>query len=70
MTAPTISPRLLNTAEAAAWLGIHKQWLEHARIEQRGPNVTRIGRVCRYRMSDLESFAAANVEVKSNKFAM
>ena len=63
MTAPI---PLLNTAQAAAFLAMHPQWLEHARLDGRGPHVTRIGRIVRYRMSDLEAFLDANREAKSN----
>lgn len=67
MTALSTTPaRLLNTTEAATFLNMHQQWLEHARLDGRGPHVTRIGRYVRYRMEDLESFLDANRETKSN----
>ena len=67
MTAQTAAPsRLLSTAQAADFLQMNKSWLEHARLDGNGPHVTRIGRIVRYRMADLELFVEANRETKSN----
>jgi predicted DNA-binding transcriptional regulator AlpA len=55
--------QLLKIDEAAKVLSISPNTLRHWRWEGGGPKVCKIGRVIRYRMSDLESFleqAAAN----------
>ena len=60
------TPPLLTTDEAAAFLQMNKSWLEHARLDGNGPNVTRIGRIVRYRQQDLDAFVESNRETKSN----
>lgn len=52
--------RLLSTSEAADFLGMHRQWLDHARLDGRGPTYVRIGRICKYRPEDLLAFIEAN----------
>ena len=46
----------LNTHEAADYLGVSRQYLEAARYRGEGPPVSRVGRLCRYRKSALDSW--------------
>lgn len=57
---PTTSPNL-KTEEAAKFLNVKPATLEQWRWNGRGPKFCKIGRSCRYRMSDLESFLDAHV---------
>jgi len=59
--------RLLTTREAAEYLNVHRQWLEHARLDGRGPRVTRIGRNVRYAKRNLDAFVEANTTETSNR---
>lgn len=62
----TLPNRLLSTDEAAEFLGMHRQWLDHARLDGRGPRFVRIGRICKYQPEDLIAFVKANtVETKN-----
>ena len=51
-------PELLNTGDAAAYLGISRGTLEHWRTERpiKGPTHVRLGFQVRYRISDLEAW--------------
>lgn len=52
--------RLLSTAEAAELLGVNRSWLDRARIAGSGPTYIRIGRIVKYRPSDLRKFMDAS----------
>ena len=57
MTAATIeAPAMLNTSDAAAYLGNRKATLETWRTLGRGPRYIKIGRLVRYRACDLEAY--------------
>lgn len=57
--APAPLPRMLTTAEAAAYLGVAKNTLEKWRSYSDGPAYIKISRHCvRYHPSDLEAFVA------------
>jgi hypothetical protein len=51
---------LLTTKDAAAFLCVSKAWMERQRWLGTGPAVIRIGRSCRYRISDLEDYILRN----------
>ncbi len=53
--------RLLDEAEAARILHCTRSALRRWRLERRGPPFVRIGRLIRYRPSDLEEFIERNV---------
>lgn len=48
--------RLLKPAETARILATTEKTLAVWRCQGKGPKVTRIGRSCRYKLSDVESF--------------
>ena len=53
---------LLNTAEAASYLGVSKAFLEHDRCyEARIPHIKVGSRAVRYRLSDLDAFLTTRV---------
>ena len=56
----TPSPNL-TTSEAAHFLHVQPATLEQWRWNGRGPNFVKIGRVCRYRLQDLEAFLEARI---------
>ena len=51
-------PQLLNSSDAAAYLGISRGTLEHWRTERpmKGPNYVRLGYQVRYGLADLENW--------------
>ncbi|HET9954536.1 MAG TPA: helix-turn-helix domain-containing protein, partial [Polyangiaceae bacterium] len=51
--APAPSQEFLSTREAAALLGVTVKGLEAMRAKGRGPKFTRVGKVVRYRRTDL-----------------
>jgi excisionase family DNA binding protein len=53
---------IMSTREAANYLRVSPSTLEHMRIVGRGPKFFRIGRQVRYRLEDLERFAAEQIE--------
>jgi excisionase family DNA binding protein len=56
-------PELLNTGDAAAYLGISRGTLEHWRTESppKGPPYVRLGFQVRYRAADLAAWIERNV---------
>ncbi len=53
---------LLNTAQAAHYLGLSPSTLEHWRMLRKGPNWLSVGpRLKRYRKSDLDTWLEENV---------
>ena len=47
---------LLNTCEAAKYLGVSNSSLEHWRLVPTGPDFVRLGHQVRYRACDLERY--------------
>jgi hypothetical protein len=47
---------LLTTAEVAERLRVSTSFLAKARVAGQGPRFIKIGRSCRYRLSDLETY--------------
>ena len=56
----TTLPTLLTSKEVAAYLGKSLSWLEHERLENRGPRYTRVGYYIRYRESDVIAYLDSN----------
>jgi hypothetical protein len=52
------SVRKIPVAEAAAFLGVSKSWLDKHRVHGGGPAYLKIGRRVVYDLRDLEEFAA------------
>lgn len=55
---------LMNTREAAEYLGLAPSTLEHWRLMEprQGPTLVRLGAQVRYRKSDLDDFIEASIE--------
>ena len=53
-----IATNYLSTVEAAAWLGLSPRTLDAYRVRGGGPAFHRFGRIVRYRLADLERWAA------------
>ena len=51
--------RFLTTVEAAAYLTLSPRSLERMRLEGFGPTYTKLGRLCRYALDDLDRWAEA-----------
>lgn len=63
MSAPHIpADRYLTPSEAASFLGITRRAIEYRRHRGGGPPVTRLGRICRYKLSALLAWAESNTE--------
>lgn len=58
---------LLDTRQAAAWLGCTPAALVKFRAEQRGPGFVRVGRLIRYRLCDLRSWIEAHTCTPENR---
>jgi excisionase family DNA binding protein len=66
MTAATVR-EVLTTIQAADYLQISKQKLEIARHRGGGPAFCKIGRIVRYRKSDLDAYLAEHVYKNTTK---
>jgi len=53
--------RLVGTAEAARHLGVSPRTLEDWRWKGGGPTFSKLGRLVRYRMADLEAFVSGSL---------
>jgi predicted DNA-binding transcriptional regulator AlpA len=64
MTTQESAPSALNTDQAARRLGVSSSLLEKLRVytPEKSPPYIRIGRVIRYRTSDLDAWASARME--------
>lgn len=61
---------LLDTKGAAAYLGLHPNTLEKARVYGGDwPQFCRLGRAVRYRVSDLEDWVAGRVVASTSETA-
>jgi excisionase family DNA binding protein len=54
----TISDTILSEAQAAAYLGISRSFLQKDRVRERQLPFFRIGKRCLYRKTDLDAFIA------------
>lgn len=67
--APAAMPRMLNTAQAAAFLNVAKNTMEKWRLYSDGPAFVRISRHCiRYLPADLEAFVAKRRGFSTSEF--
>lgn len=53
---------LYDTTGAAEFLGMAKKSLECMRCARRGPNYVKLGRLVRYRQSDLQAWIDSNIK--------
>lgn len=53
-------PNMLNTEEAAAYLGLAKRTLEGMRWKMNGPKYVKMNKAIRYRVADLDAYIAEN----------
>jgi excisionase family DNA binding protein len=51
-----MEPRLLNTEQVAAYIGLAKQTITELRVKGGGPKFCKIGRAVRYKREDLDAW--------------
>ncbi|WP_420194131.1 helix-turn-helix transcriptional regulator [Marinobacter sp. GH_1] len=51
-----MEPRLLNTEQAAIYIGLAKQTITEMRVKGGGPKFCKIGRAVRYKREDLDAW--------------
>jgi len=56
-----LTPEIMNTVQAAAYLGISRQYLEIARHKGNGPQYIKLARLVRYRKADLETWLSEHI---------
>jgi excisionase family DNA binding protein len=67
---PGYAEPLLDTTEAAQYLGTSRPTLERWRAERRGPPVVYLAkRIVRYRRSDLDAFISASTFAGASTFS-
>ena len=54
------TPEFLTTSQAAAYLGVSKPRMEGWRCHGGGPPFTKLGRIVRYKRSELDAFMRAH----------
>jgi predicted DNA-binding transcriptional regulator AlpA len=59
--------RLLTTAEVAERLRVSTSFLAKARVTGLGPRFIKIGRSCRYRLSDVESYERSRARTSTSE---
>ena len=59
--------RLLATAEVAERLRVSTSFLAKARVTGLGPRFIKIGRSCRYRLSDVESYERSRAQTSTSE---
>ena len=64
---PKNDDRLLTTAELAERLRVSTSFLAKARVTGLGPRFIKIGRSCRYRLSDLESYERSHARTSTSE---
>jgi predicted DNA-binding transcriptional regulator AlpA len=63
----TNADRLLTTAEVAERLRVSTSFLAKARVTGLGPRFIKIGRSCRYRLSDVESYERSRARTSTSE---
>lgn len=58
----SMANEMLNTDEAAAYLGLARRTLEGMRWKKNGPRFVKLNRSVRYRKSDLDAYIEARVQ--------
>jgi predicted DNA-binding transcriptional regulator AlpA len=61
--------RLVDTAGASAHIGLAESTLEKLRVSGDGPLFVKLGRAVRYRLADLDSWAAERVVQSTSQIA-
>lgn len=61
--------RLVDTAAGASHLGLAKSTLEKMRVRGDGPPFVKLGRAVRYRLIDLDGWAAAHIVGSTSELA-
>lgn len=56
----------LNTADAAAYMGVSQDFLKRARITGKGPVYAKIGKKVIYRLRDLDAFVEKNIRLHNS----
>jgi predicted DNA-binding transcriptional regulator AlpA len=64
---PKNDDRLLTTAEVAERLRVSTSFLAKARVTGLGPRFIKIGRSCRYRLSDVESYERSRARTSTSE---
>ena len=62
MTTATVAPATMDTRDAARYLGVAYQTLHLWRVKGRGPAYLRLGRLVRYRHTDLDAWLESRRE--------
>jgi hypothetical protein len=57
---------LIDSKQLAKELGVNPQWPAQNRLSGRGPAYVKIGRLCRYRRSDVENFLKARAATSTS----
>ena len=58
---------LLTTAEVAERLRVSQSFLAKARVTGQGPRFIKVGRSCRYRISDVESYERSRARTSTSE---
>ena len=59
-------PTLLTSRDVAALLGLKDRTVDLMRVTGRGPTFLKIGRIVRYRLSDVETWLAQHVRINTS----
>lgn len=59
---------LFTVSEAARWAKVSESFLNKARLTGGGPKFVRLGRAIRYRVEDLESWAAEGAAGSTSEY--
>ncbi|REJ79725.1 MAG: DNA-binding protein [Acidobacteria bacterium] len=57
----------LSTKEAAAFLGVSPRTFENWRLTGSGPRYSKVGRLVRYRLADLEDYVERNARLSTSE---
>jgi len=61
-----MTDRLMTTTECAEYLGCTKRFLEDGRLKGTSPPYCKVGRLVRYRLSDVDAWLAANTRTSTS----
>jgi hypothetical protein len=61
------SDSLLTTAEVADRLRVSTSFLAKARVTGLGPTFIKVGRSCRYRLSDLQTYERSRARISTSQ---
>lgn len=63
-----MSSELFTVSEAARWAKVSESFLNKARLTGGGPKFVRLGRSIRYRLEDLEAWAAQGAAGSTSEY--